>query len=196
MSEPVHTSHSHYLENRNSDDIFMICDSTARRFQMDNCTTVVLESDVGVEEIWQKIRPGLHGGNLAHDISQFKLLILMIGRADFNIITLSFKIKWYALMEVIMHYHPNVNILVTPSLSSPHDSVDMRVKAEERSELMLYYAHDNVQVHFTRPQKEFWLEQTPIDLYYDYLGNLTELGVAEIRSQLMHKIELFNLLDN
>ena len=189
-------SGSHNVEKRNSDDILMICDSTAHRFRMDNCTTIVLDEYVGLDEIMQKIKPGLHGGTLRHDISQFKLLILMIGRGDLNIPTISFRIKWYALMEIIRQYHPDVNVLITPPLSSPDDSVDMRVKAQERSEFLSYYAHDHLEIQFTRPQKEFWFEFRPLELYYDNFGNLTELGIAEIRSQLNHKIELFRLIHN
>ena len=196
LSEQVDTRESGSVENINSDEILMICDSTAHRFTMENCQAIVLEEDVGLEELLHMINPGLHGGTLSHDISQFKLLILMIGGGDFNIPTILFRIKWYALMEIIRQFHPDVNVLVTPPLSSPDDSVDMRVKAEERSEFLSYYAHDHLQVQFTRPQEEFWFKLRPTELYFDNFGNLTELGLAEIRSQLIHKIALFRLLDN
>ena len=183
------------VEQMNSDEILMICDSTAHRFKMENCTTVVLEPNEGLEELVHKMHPELPGDELGHDISTFKLVILMTGRADFHLPTLSFTIKWFGVMEVIRQFYPGITVLVTPPLISLGDSVDMRVKEQERSEFLLYYAHEYLKIQFARPQKFFWREDTPIELYYDNLGNLTELGVAAIRSQLMHKIQLFNLLD-
>ena len=188
-------SGSENVQHFNSDEILMICDSIAHRFQRENCTTIVLQPNVCLEELLHKINLELDGEDLGDDMSRFKLVILMIERPEFHIPTLSFSIKWCGLFQVIRQFYPGITVLVTPPLLSLGDSVDMSIKAQERSEFLAYYAHDFLQVQFTRPQKLFWREDTPVELYYDNLGNLTDLGVAAIRSQLMHKIELFHFLD-
>ena len=194
MPEQVERKDLVEMKEGNANQILMICDSMAWRFQMENCTTIVLDPNVGFEQLISKVHPELDV-DLGQDILQFKLLILMMGRADYNIPTMSFTIRWYGFMEVIKQFYPDVTVLVTPSLWAPGDSVGWNVDAWERSEFLAYYAHDHIKVEFIRPAEEFWYEETPVELYYDNLGNLTELGIAAIRSQLNQKIQLFGLLD-
>ena len=184
------------MKEINQNEIIMICDPKAWRFEMDNCTTKILQPNVGFMELGLMIHPEMESAHdFGYDFSQFKLVILMMGRADLNIPTVAFKMRWYFLMEVIQEFYPQVTCLIAPSLSTPADNDLEKAKADYRSIFLSYYAHDYMKMEFTRPERNFGLVEMPIEHFYDEYGNLTELGVSEIRSNLLQKIQGHSLLE-
>ena len=174
-------------------DILMICDSIGWRFTMQNCDTKVIDSHVGLMELTQLIYPGSKR-LLGHDLSKYRILILMMGRADLIIPTVRFKTRWNFFMQEIRQNYPDLIVLVTPALSHPDDSDIQKATADYRSVFLSYYAHDHVKVEFCRPAKDMWSDVCPNQHYHDEHGCLTELAVAEIRANLREKITVHGLL--
>ena len=99
-------------------DILMICDSIGWRFTMQNCDTKVIDSYVGLMELTQLIYPG-RKRLLGHDLSKYKLLILMIGRADLIILTVGFKTRLNFFMQEIRQHYPGSNCFGNPCFVAP-----------------------------------------------------------------------------
>ena len=123
------------------------------------------------------------------DFERFKLVILLIGRADLWETDRDFKLHVSCCLQAIRDRSLTTVILFCAVIPAPRDSPQLRCTAGFRHGYLANLAAEAQLLDFSKPGK-FLLHNGQVVLdYFDPYGNLNERGLDQVRHALFAKIK-------
>ena len=169
-------------------DVFIFTEYMASRLQVDGATVFLLRQQEGFKEVFELIKNG------KIELQGFKIVILLMGRADLWISDDLFEEFLYKSIAVIREKFPRVITVLAATLPAPGDTRPTINTANYRSGMMARLAARQAQLEFTKPGKR--LIRRPggaIKEYFDAEGHLNEEGARQVGLGLVAKIDCAHL---
>ena len=165
-----------------SAEIFIFVENMAANLVLSKATTHALHSQDGFQEIADLITKGIC------NISNFNVIILLLGRADLWSSDRVFRTSLAACLAAIRKVNLHAFIVMCAIIPAPGDTLDLRKTAGYRHGYMSYLAGDSNRLEFSKPGKHLLQGGSAIKHFYDGEACLTERGLDIIARALEAKI--------
>ena len=168
--------------------MIIIIDEIGHKLTMEMADVQILDSITGYREL----------GNMMHhsmmDISQYKIIFLMLGRFDLMISNADYSDRFKYALDIMGERNSKAVIVLCPSIVSPADDPSDKILAQGRGVAMSVFAHENIGYAYCRRTKELMDKNQPIAIYFDFMGELKDEGIEIIKKGINAKLQDGTLL--
>ena len=159
-----------------------MADSIVNGLELMGADVVILHAQDGFTEVGEKIDQHVI------KVSGYKIVILMLGRADLWETDKTFREAVAATLGAIRKRNEFAIIIFTAIIPGPNDTPAMKKTAGFRHGYLSYLAAQSRRLEFSRPGKHLLFNGTTIPDFYNSLGEVNERGLDQISRAIMAKI--------
>ena len=175
------------IAKRSTADVLIIVDAMAASFSMEMSDIFTLTMTEGFSELSSMVWKDML------NVFSYKIIVLMVGRADFWETDKNFKKFVYDALEALRAKNQHVIIVISASLPAPGDTQPCIRTASYRNYWLGKVVNDSRLLDFACPGKNLLSNQGPILDYYDEFHNLNDQGVDQVRRALEGKFRAAKL---
>ena len=171
-------------------EVLIIVDEIGHKLTMETADVQILDNITGYRELENMMQYGIM------DISQYKIIFLMVGRFDLMISNADYSDGFKYALDIMRERNSKAIIVLCPSIVSPADDPSDKILAQGRGVAMSVFAHENMGYAYCRPTKELMDKNQPNAIYFDFMGELKDEGIEIIKTAINLKLQdgtLFHL---
>ena len=157
---------------------------------METADVQILDNITGYREL----------GNMMHygmmDISQYKIIFLIVGRFDLMTYNGDYSDGFRYALDIMRERNSKAVIVLCPCIVSPADEPPHRILGQGCGVALSLFAHKNIGYAFCRPTKALLEKNEPIPIYFDSIGDINDEGIKLIKMAIDEKLQdgtLFHL---
>ena len=173
----------------NTASILVVADGIAGNLMLDQGTVFTLQLQEGFNEVATLIDEG------KLSVGRFKVIVLLMGRADLWEVDKEFKRAVDRCFESIRSRNSFCSVVLTATLPSPGDTLRVVRTASYRNGYLSQLAHDSERLEFSKPGKQLLATRGPSLDYYDEFNNLNDMGLDVVRRGIEAKLRCAKILD-
>ena len=166
----------------NAAQILIIADGMAGNLMMDHATVFTLQMQEGYSEVATLLR------ERKLSVSRFKVIVLLLGRADLWEADHRFKLGVNRCLAEIRSSNTLCSVVLTATIPSPSDMLTVVRTATYRNGYLSQLAHDSEWLEFAKPGKQLLVGKGPAVEFFDEFNNLNDNGLDVVRRGIEAKL--------
>ena len=169
-------------------EILVIVEHIAKDFTFPGADVFLLQAQDGFAEVAESIKTS------QIKISGYKVIILLLGRADLWAPDRDFRVGVASCLQAIRNLNKNAIIMFTAVIPVPGDTPEVKRTSGYRHGYLAFLAGDANKLEFAKPGKHLLNRGSAIASFFDSFGNLTERGLDQVRRGIEAKSRCASVL--
>ena len=160
----------------------MFVDEVAEKLKVDRAVVLPIPTGEGFERLAERVK------EKKIDLSEFKVIVLMLGRADFRVSDFVFETNLRKSIVTIRECNSSAFIVLCATLPVPGDNFHDINTSKHRSGVLARMANDNELLEFLKPGKK--LVKRPGGAMREFFekGKLNEDGLQQVKRGIEAKL--------